>query len=333
MHFKFSVQDEVLDLDDYESQIFTSKAFTKRAIFVRPKNFINKLRGKASSSLWKSILIDRPDSLKHIPSEIEIKNINAITDIEDSLEKNSLDLLLLETTSARYCLSSENHFIHKHKDKEACAPRFSSVENTEIYKKVNSYYESKKLTEHGDLKWANHIKPILNSATTLFVVERHLASYLFGKTSHHKNKHGIIKRKEIIRLLKEFKELENLKEVYFFTEYVEKDFKDSEVKFSDVPNKLKGLGKFLLRKNLKINFFLGPAKFFQAGYSSSKIFYDKENWIFIDHFGNTYSEPEKNKDFSTGKTSLDEKIELQQIINSSNNSPSEWKTILLNGKL
>ena len=96
MLLNFTIQDEVLDLDDYESQIFTSKAFTKRAIFVRPKNFINKLRGKASSSLWKSILIDRPDSLKHIPSEIEIKNINAITDIEDSLEKNSLDLLLLE---------------------------------------------------------------------------------------------------------------------------------------------------------------------------------------------------------------------------------------------
>jgi len=330
MLFNFTIQDEVLDLDDYESQIFTSKAFTKRAIFLRPKNFLDKLKGKASSGFWKSVLLDRPDSLKHLPSEIEINNINTISDIENSLEKSSLDLLLLETTSARYCLNSENHFVLKHKDKEACAPRFSSIENTEIYKKVNSYYESKKLTVHGNLKWANHIKPILNSATTLFVVERHLASYLFGKTSHHKNNDGIVKRKEVIRLLKEFKDLKKVKEIYFLTEYIERDYKDGEIKFSDVPEKLKGLGKFLLKKNLKITFLLGQAKFFQAGYSSSKIFYDNENWIFIDHFGNTYSEPNKNKDFSTGRTSAEEKTDFKKIIESKNNINPDWKMVSLN---
>lgn len=330
MLLNFTIQDEVLDLDDYESQIFTSKAFTKRAIFLRPKNFLDKLKGKASSGLWKSVLLDRPDSLKHIPSEIEIKNINTVNDIENSLEKSPLDLLLLETTSARYCLSSENHFIHKHEDKEACAPRFSSIENTEIYKKVNSYYESKKLTEHGNLKWTNHIKPILNSATTLFVVERHLASYLFGKTSHHKNNDGILKRKEVIRLLTEFKELKKIKEIYFLTEYIERDYKDGEIKFSDVPEKLKGLGKFLLKKNMKITFLLGPAKFFQAGYSSSKIFYDNENWIFIDHFGNTYSEPKKNKDFSTGRISAEEKTDFKKIVESKNKTNTGWKMVSLN---
>ena len=295
MFFNLALQDEFLGMPFAQQQVLDNTTLMERANLHLPLNFEELIKKNKDSQylqqLWKTFL--GGNGYKYQRTKFEINNIDNENDIKKFIDLYEFDVLLLEEEISEIYL---DRFLKVliYNEKEACAPRYSAIQKTKAFEKIDALFQNRKLT-NGPVIWKEHIKPFISNARKVTVVDRHLASYLYGsqRTDVKPSKHILSQRSLVKKLLSEFQSLSGLEQLDLVCEYRERDFL-GDISYAQVPDNLKKLKNILSSKGLNVNFFLGPEKFFQDEFKESIIGIDSKYCLTVGHFGDLFSKA-KNK--------------------------------------
>lgn len=292
MFFELALQNEFLEMHINRQKVLDNSWLREKAILYLPKNFRNIIQSHPDKqrivNFWKSLIHGGRYIAK--PAEYELKNINHITDIESFLNTNDYDLLILEEDIAEIFIETDERVLFFN-GKEACAPAYYSIEKTEIFKKIDELFKPK--SRKAKNIWNDFIFPFSKMARKIQIIDRHLASYLYG------HKSNMAQSKNLKRGISKILNLPQLKELEIICDYNEKDYR-GQTSFSKLPDELKRFKNVLNSKDAKVSFHLGPTKFFQDYSMESCLIIDSKFLLKVDHFGQIFSFPDSFRDTSAG---------------------------------
>jgi len=311
MYFKFTVQDELLSANKRALSFLRGSDLIAKACFMEPNDLIGKIKGQEAKIFWTALFRKSfPNGMRRQKLNSEINKINTKDDIARALSGENIDLLVLDDETFDILLSDQPDEVCQLNDKVACAPDWTAIEQTSVYQNVQKFYEARILEDYGREKWDNWIKPMLQESKKITVIDRHLASYMFGD----RVKKGDMEK--MLDLLKKISALEYLKELTFVYELSPYDYKENK-NYKKIPKLLDEIGVKMSRKNLKIIFKAKEleTKFFGKNGAKSSVIYaeDLNRCLYIEHFGEIFLRPADPRDFSCGKIGDAENIRLQKV--------------------